>query len=189
MSGVESKAISVDKAGAPDGFEPGTFYRPEVISGGHTRLAVSLPPERLGPVFRALVATLEPPLKVLYVQLTDRQSGTQLPKPKQHVTVEKSREAVLGAIDAFAPLIFEDGRHQLWLRSSLDEQLVLEEIGMVYVYPDDPLMREILEAQGVPRGDGPTMAERDYVRVRFDAANDAAEGALLAGLGLVPWAG
>lgn len=186
---MHAKATSVDEQGQPDGFEPTPFYRPEVLHGGYTRLAVSLPPDGLETIHRALVQALTPPLKLLYRQLTDRRTGQQLQRPRDLVAVELSRERVLGALEAHRSLVYEDGRHQLWIRSQLGEQVVLEEIGMLYVYPDDLLFRDVLGAHGIQEGRGQTLAERDYIRVRFDAANDAAEEALVQGLHLVEWAG
>ena len=182
------KARSVTRQGAPDGFVPPTFYAPEVLQGGHTRLTVSAPAARIRAAHRALVAALQPPLKLLYVQLTDRQKG-QLPKPVQKVAVELPRDRVLQALDDYRRLIYHDGRHQLWIRGNSGEQIVLEEIGMLYVYPDDFQFRDVLEAQGIAEGAGETLATRDYIRVEFLAEADAEEAALLADLNLIEWAG
>lgn len=184
---MEAKAQSVTVHGEPDGFVPAAFFKAEVLSGGFTRLTVSLPPDRLEAVHRALVAAMEPPYKLLYQALTDRQSGIQLDKPLHLVAVELPRDRVLGVLDRYRGLVYHDGRHQLWVRGMLGEQVVLEEIGVIYVYPDDPSFRDALEAQGVPEGDGPTLAERDYIRVSFDAAHDAEEEGLIQDLNLVPW--
>ena len=180
------KAESVDRQGRADGFVPPVFYRPEVIGGGHTRLTVSLPPERIEAVHRALVASLEPPLKLLYVQLTDRKTG-QLPKPRQLVAVELGTEQVLDVLERYRALIYHDGRNQLWVRGALEEQVVLEEISVIYVYPDDPVFREVLEANDVPPGEGETMAERDYIKVHFASRNDPQERRLIQELNLTEW--
>lgn len=186
---VAAKAESVDRDGVPDGFQPPSFYRPEVLQGGYTRLTVSLPSDGLEVVHKALVAAMGAPLKLLYVQLTDRDAGTQLPKPRQLVAIELSAERVADVLTRFRALVYEDGRHQLWIRGPMGEQIVLEEIGMLYAYPDDLLFRDVLEAHGVQEGSGETLAERDYIRVRFDAENDAQEGELIEELHLVEWAG
>lgn len=182
------KARSVTRQGAPDGFVPGTFYTPEILQGGQTRLSVSMPPERLEIVHRKLVEALQPPLKFLYVQLTDRTKG-QLPKPVQRVAVELPRSRVTTALTKYRRLLYSDGRHQLWIRGALGEQIVLEEIGMLYVYPDDFAFRDILEEHGVAEGTGETLATRDYIRVEFLADADAQEQALIQELGLIEWAG
>ena len=188
MSRLPPKATSVTRQGAPDGFTPATFYQPELLQGGVTRLAVSAPVERLRVAHRALVEALQPPLKLLYVQLTDRTSG-QLPKPRQLVAVELSRDRVLEALDQYRRLVYHDGRHQLWIRGAMGEQLVLEELGVLYVYPDDFSFRDILEENGIPEGRGETMASRDYVRVEFLSEADAEERAMISSLNLLPWAG
>lgn len=182
------KARSVTRQGAPDGFVPGTFYTPEVLQGGQTRLSVSMPPERMEVVHRKVVELLQPPLKLLYVQLTDRTQG-QLPKPIQRVAVELPRDRVLEALSRYRRLLYSDGRHQLWIRGSLGEQVVLEEIGMLYIYPDDFAFRDVLEQHGVPEGQGETLASRDFIRVEFLADADAEEAGLLQDLNLIEWAG
>ncbi len=183
-----AKALSVDREGVADGFEPRTFFKAEVLQGGHTRLVISLPPERLESVHRALVSEFSGPLKVLYQQLTNRKSG-QLPKPISRVGVEIDPERLKSALDSYRRLIYYDGRHQFWVRDSAGAQLVLEEIGVLYLYPDDPSFREALVRHGVEEGSGETMATRDYVKVNFLAECDADEVGLWQSLGMVEWAG
>ena len=181
------KAQSVTREGEPDGFVPVAFHEPQILEGGFTRLLVSLPQRRLEEVHRSLVEALEPPLKVAYQQLTDRRAGIQLPKPRALVAVDLPRDRVLAALSRYRRLVYHDGRHQLWIRGAAGEQVVLEEVGVVFVYPDDPSFRSLLDETGVPEGKGETLAERDYVRVTFDAACDQEEDLLQHELGLVPW--
>jgi hypothetical protein len=181
------KAQSVTQEGEPDGFVPTAFHQPQVLHGGFTRLLVSVPQARLEPVHRALVAALQPPLKVAYQQLTDRRAGIQLPKPRALVAVDLPRDRVLAALERYRRLVYHDGRHQLWIRGAAGEQVVLEEVGVIYLYPDDPSFRVLLEAEGVPEGEGETLAERDYIKVTFDAACDTEEDLIQHELGLVPW--
>lgn len=188
-SGPPAKASSVLQSGAPDGWSPATFFRGEVLTGGYTRIVVSVPPARLAEVHQALVGALEAPLKVLYQRLIDRPRDLQLPKPESHVAVELSRDRVLEVLRRLSALIYQDGRHQLWLRGGMSEQLVLDDLGMIYVYPDDLAFRDVLEGLGVPEGSGPTMAERDYVRVNLMASCDQQEDQLFHDLHLTPWAG
>ena len=188
MSILPPKAVSVDANGAPDDFRPAPGWYGEVLQGGYTRLALSLPAEQVEAVHRDLVAALRPPLGLRYVQLTDRRSG-QLAKPRDHVALELHPDVLLAALGELRGLVYHDGRHQLWVRGAGQEQVVLEEIGMIYVYPDDPSFRDVLRSHGLPEGRIPTMAERDYVRVNFLASADAEERALIEGLGMRPWAG
>jgi len=183
---VPPKAISVTKEGQPDGFVPPMAYKLQILDGGYTRLCISTPPNRLRLVHRALVMSLQAPLKFLYVRLTDRQRG-QLPKPEQYVAVELSQERVLDALDKYAPLIYSDGRSQVWVRSMLNEQIVLEEIGALYAYPDDPLFRDTVEKFGMVEANHDSMDSRDYIKVNFLAEADEMEKALMHDLGLVRW--
>lgn len=180
------KAESVTREGAPDGFTPPLAWQPQVIPGGYTRLVVSAPAERLAEVHRALLRALEGPLRVLYRQLTDRGVG-QLAAPRDWIGVEIGVERLIAALDAAGPLVWHDGRHQLWVKGHGPEQIVLEEIGVIYAYPDDPVWRDALAEIGVPQGRGQTMAERDYVKVNFLAEGDALERQLVQALGLTRW--
>ncbi len=181
------KAESVTQQGAPDGFQHPLAFQAQVLPGGYTRLVVSAPPERLPALHRALLGALEAPLRVLYRQLTDRSSG-QLPKARDWVGAEITTKRLLDGLEAAAPLVYHDGRHQLWVKGQGSEQIVLEEIGVIFVYPDDPAYREVLLAEGVPEARVQTMAERDYVKVNFLAEGDAMERQLFQALGLVRWA-
>jgi hypothetical protein len=172
------KAESVDAAGARDGFDAPRAFRAEVVGPGFTRLVVSAPPGELPAIHQALVRRLEPPFRLLYQRLTDRSLG-QLPKPEHHVAVELGAEPVLAALVACAPLVYHDGRHQLWIEGRDEAKVVLEETGVVYVYPDDPSFRDVLDAHGVREGDDRNVGDRDYVRVNFLAEADALEAQLL----------
>ena len=68
-------------------------------------------------------------------------------------------------------------------------QVVLEEVGQIYVYPGDFLFRDVLLGLGIPEGDGEEMGARDYVRVTFDARCDQQEVNLVHELHLVEWMG
>lgn len=185
------KAQSVQKDGSPDGFTPPDLYQRQVVEGGFTRLRVSAGPDKLPAVHRDLAALLQGPLKVLYVQLTDRQQG-QLPKPVQLVGVDLEPSQVLGSLQELSALIHHDGRHQLWLKGAgPDEQLVIDELGVIYAYPDDLGWRDICDRHGLREDDGSTqtMAERDYVKVNFVAEADKQEARLVWTLGLREWAG
>ena len=180
------KAESVDAAGARDGFEAPRTFRAEVVGPGFTRLVVSSPPDDLPAIHRALVRRLEPPFRVLYQRLTDRSTG-QLAKPEHHVAVELGAEIVLEALEACAPLVYHDGRHQLWIEGRHDAKVVLEETGVIYVYPDDPSFRDALSEHRVREGDDKNVGDRDYVRVNFLAEADAIEAHLLHSLHLQRW--
>lgn len=184
------KASSVTVEGTPDGFVPPLGFRAEVTPDGATRLLVSAPPERLAELHRALVEVLGGPLGVLYVQLTDRQRGLQHPKPLRWLSLEQPAARVRDVLDRCQRLLYADARHQLWLRGPMREQLVLDELGLIWVYPDDFAFRDRLEALGVPPlGRAPTMAERDYVRVELLPEADPEETWLLRGLSMQTAAG
>ena len=183
------KAQSVTQEGAPDGYISPLAYTPQILDGGHTRLMVSAPPEQLERVHRALVQALAPPLKFLYVLQVERGGRGQLPRPEHYVAVELSQLKVLRALQDYRALAYHDGRAQIWIRSRLNEQIVLEETGVIYIYPDDLLFRDALDGLGVPEQPHESMADRDYVRVNFVAGADREQMQLMHALGLVRWQG
>lgn len=179
------KAISVTADGTPDGWAPQASWRAQAAPDGSTRLVISLPPEQLQERHLALIAALEGPLGVRYVQLTDRALGRAHDKPVTFVRMGLPKETVLEALRACAPLLWHDGRHQLWIRGNQGEQVVLDELGVIYCYPDDFSFRDVVD--DLPSIEGAGMDSRDYVRVTFLAEADALERGLLSGLGLVRW--
>ena len=182
---MSPKAESVDANGEPDGFVPEPSWSLQVIPGGYTRLSISLPSDRLQVVHRAMVAKLEPPLRVLYVQLTDRLAGEQLDPPRRFVALDVQPDRLDQALDQFSPLIYNDGRHQLWVQGRGEDKIILEETGVIFVYPDDPSFRDVLAAHGLPEIASETMEDRDYVRVNFLAEGDAMEGQFRSAIGAV----
>jgi len=183
---LKPKARSVNQDGSDDGFVPDTFYRADVNDVGQTRISVSVPPGRLEATHLALAQALDGPVGVLYAQMVDRAAGKQLPKPKRYLALEKSIPVVVGALSSCRTLVYSDARHQLWLRGRMREQLVLDELGMIHCYPDDPSFRDVLGALGIPEGTGKNLDDRDYVQVDFKAAADVEEAQLMRALGLAP---
>ena len=184
---LSPKAVSVNIEGEPDGFEPTASWDAVVIPGGYTRLEISLPQAQIATIHRAMVSRLDPPLRVLYVQLTDRLAGEQLQKPRRFVALDVSPDVLDAALEQYAPLIYNDGRHQLWVQGRGEDKVILEETGMMFVYPDDPLFRDVLTDFGIPKEKTETMADRDYVRVNFLVEGDAMEGLFRQSIGAVSY--
>ena len=161
-------------------------YKAQVVPGGFTRLVISTPPARLALIHSALVAVLRPPLKFLYVRMTDRQTG-QLPKPEHYVSVDLSAERVAGVLRDFTKLIHHDGRNQVWVRGSDGDQIVLEELGALYAYPDDLGFRDALDAMGLLNAQHQSIDERDYIKVGFLSEADDEESRLMQELALTRW--
>jgi hypothetical protein len=184
------KAFSVTEDGEADGFENPLLYAQELGPDGTARLMVSCGPDRLEELHLALVAGLQAPLGVLYVQLVDRTTGQdQNAEPKRWLGLEQPADRVLDALKEARLLLYRDGRAQLWIHGALGEQLVLDELGLIYVYPDDPSFRRLLEDRQVPQVAAPTLADRDYVRVAFCSEADSEEQGLLQALNLAPLKG
>ena len=184
---LSPKAVSVNAEGEPDGFEPTAGWDAVVLPGGYTRLEVSVPQAQIAQIHRALVASLDPPLRVLYVQLTDRLAGEQLQQPRRFVALDVSPDVLDSALEKYSPLVYNDGRHQLWVQGRGEDKVILEETGVMFVYPDDPLARDVLEDAGIPKQKTETMADRDYVRVNFLVEGDAMEGLFRQSIGAVSY--
>ena len=182
------KAQSVDKKGALDGFVPPMAFKGQVLDGGYTRLELSVPSDKLPLVHRHLANHLSFPCKIRYLKLTDRLRG-QLPKPQSYAAVEISKDRLLQVLTELSPLIHYDGRHQFWIVGMQGEQIILDELGMLYIYPDDLLFRDLLTDLGFIEANHENMAARGYVRVNFLAQGDQQETVLLQSLGFVQWEG
>lgn len=183
------KAQSVNQEGVADNFVPPMAFQSQILEGGYTRLAISSPSSKLAILHRALASRISTPCKLRYVRMVDRHRG-QLPKPESFVAVEISQERLIQVLQQLETLFYHDGRNQLWIQGHLEsEQLILDELGMLYIYPDDFLYRDALEALGWVEAKHESMASRDYVQVNFLPAADAQEQALIQSLGMVRWEG
>ena len=121
------------------------------------------------------------------MQLTDRLAGIQLDPPRRFVALDVQPAQLDSALATNSPLVYHDGRHQLWIQGRGEDKVILEETGVVYAYPDDPSFRDVLSHHEVPEGKAQTMADRDYVRVNFSAAGDAMEGQFRQAIGAVDY--
>jgi hypothetical protein len=176
------KAESVTQAGQPDGWLPPTCWRAQVAPDGNTRLVVSVAAEKLAETHLKLLQAMSGPVGVMYAQLTSRQQG-QHPRPVRFLGLELPLERVIAVFQEVPKLVWEDGRHQLWVRGSFGEQVVLDELGVLYCYPDDPSFRDAL--LGIPESSMLGMDGRDYVKVTFFSEADAQEQQLLSALNMV----
>lgn len=184
------KAYSVTEDGEADGFVNPLLFAQEIGPDGTTRLLVSSGPDRLEELHRALIHGLQAPLGVLYVQLVDRVTGRdQNAEPKRWLSLEQPVDRVLDALAQARLLLYRDARSQLWIRGATGEQLVLDELGLIYLYPDDPSFHAILQDRQVPQVAAPTLADRDYVRAVFCSEADSEEKGLLQALNLAPLEG
>lgn len=183
MERTPPKSQSVTQDGQPDPWLPPRSWRAQVAPDGSTRLVVYLPPEELPEWHLRLVASMGSTLSMAYMQLTDRKTGRTHPAPIRWVGLEKPSEMVLETLKKAGDLVWYDGRHQLWIRGAFGEQVVLDELGVLYCYPDDPSFRDILVE--LPESSATGMDARDYVKVFFRSQADAQEDALIRDLGLV----
>jgi hypothetical protein len=179
------RAESVTVDGEPDGFEPPLAWAPERTPHGDTRLVVSAPPAELPRVHQALIRALKAPLGLLYRQKVDRQNPRpQTAPPVDYLALELPCERVIEAMAACEGVVYGDARAELWVKGDLGEQLVLDQDGLLYLYPDDPSFRDALEQAGVPNSEAQTLAERDYVKHWYHGEHDEQEAELIARLQL-----
>ena len=147
---------------------------------------VSVPPEELPDLHKDFVQALGPKLGVRYLQLTDRKRG-QLPTPEGRVAMDVDSARVLSAFAGREALVYGDGRHQLWVRGSLGETVILDENGVMFLSPDDPSFRDLLRERGISESQSQTLEKRDYVRVNFLTEADAQEASLWDELNMLRW--
>jgi len=179
------RAESVTKDGEPDGFEPPLAYGLERTPDGQTRLVISVPPSRLPAVHQALIGVMQPPLSLLWRTKVDRRDPKpQGAPPTDRVALELAPGRVIDALERCADLVYRDARGEVWIKGDLGEQLVLDQDGLLYAYPDDPSWRDALAAAEVPEDEAQTIADRDYVKHWYHAENDALEAELIARLRL-----
>ena len=183
---IGPKTTSVNAEGEPDGFTPPLAYYGEVEPSGMTRLVISSPHEATHALHAKLIQALKPPLGFLYRQMVHRQDpAPEGSPPLDYVALELSLDRVLEALEHAKDLVYHDARCEVWIRGGLQEQLVLDEDGVLYMYPDDPAFRDVLEAEGIPDTRVRTLADVDYPKRWFHGQNDPLETALMEQLGLV----
>ena len=124
------KAQSTNSQGEADGFIPTATWKAQTLPGGYTRLQISSPPHKLEILHQALAEKLSFPCKIRYVRLTDRQLG-QLPNPESYVAVNVSSARLMQALKDFSNLFYHDGRNQIWILGASQEQIILDELGML----------------------------------------------------------
>ncbi|MEQ1505478.1 MAG: hypothetical protein ABMB14_24815 [Myxococcota bacterium] len=181
MELVGPKAVSVTKDGDDDGFVVAPGWSSEMTPTGDTRIVVSVPVGQLPAVHAALLSALAPPLSFLYRQKVDRKAPRpQGSPPRDHVALGLPLDRVTDALSRCGTLVYTDARCEVWIRGGLGEQVVLDEDGVLYCYPDDPAFRDALGEVGVPPDDVDTIADRDYVKHWFRAEADAEETGLIA---------
>lgn len=182
---MKARAASVTEAGDDDGWRPSAGWFAEIDNRGETRLVVSVPADQLAAVHRALWTAMEAPHGVLWRQLVDRANPRpEGAKPVDHLAMEVPPDRLAAGIEAGAGAIYEDARAELWIRGRHGDQVVLDADGLVYAYPDDIAFRDVLDGLGLPEGDIPTLAQRDYVKHWYHAEHDAQEAGLMRSLGL-----
>jgi hypothetical protein len=187
MTALGPKATSVTEQGEPDGFATELGWERQVGNAGDTRLLVSVPTRDLARVHAALVRALGEPLAVLYRRCVNRlEPRPNGAPPEDFLAHELSFDEVFAAMADASDLLYHDARCELWVRGLMGEQVILDQDGMLYAYPDDPSFRDALAAARVPEREVPVLLDRDYVKHHYHAACDPLEQGLLRALFMVP---
>jgi hypothetical protein len=180
MALATPKSESVREDGTPDGWSPPAAFLRDIGPAGQTQLVVSVPTAWLGRVHRDLVAALSPPLGVLYRQVVDRRDPQpEGSPPRDFVGLELSHDAVRSALTQFEDLLYHDARCELWVRGAMNDQIILDADGLIYLVPDDPAFEDVLRGAGLSDDLEQTIRDRDYAKHWFHAPNDALEDAFL----------
>lgn len=186
MTGKTPKSESVDAKGQADGWRPMAGFVRDVGSQGRTQLVVSSPNDFLLDIHLQLVGELQPPLGLLYRQVVDRREpGPSGAPARDFVALELTHATVRDALTRFTELFHHDARCEIYVRGALGEQIVLDQDGLLFCQPADPVFEDTLLASGFIADLSSTIADRDYVKHWFHHHNDALEDELIANLGLV----
>jgi hypothetical protein len=185
MSEWGPKTTSAREDGEPDGYEPPSAFYGELAGEGMTRLVISVPLNELQATHEALIHELAAPLGLLYRRKVNRLD----PKPPgsasdDFVGLELTTERLVGAMRSSKGVIYHDGRCEVWVRGAMQAQVILDEDGVLYTYPDDPAFRTVLTQRGILEAPVRTMADVDYPKRWFHGTHDAAEQSLIDGLNL-----
>ena len=187
MSALKTaKAESVDAQGQPDGWKPMAGFVRDVGAQGRTQLVVSAPTGFLLDIHLQLVGELQAPLGFLYRQVVDRRDPGPVGGPaRDFVALELTHTLVRETLIKYSDLFHHDARCEIYVRGALGEQIVLDQDGMLFCQPADPVFEDTLLASGFIADISTTIADRDYVKHWFHHRNDALEDELIANLGLV----
>jgi len=181
------KSQSVTDKGEVDDFEVPLFWERQVGKGGDTRLLISVPTSDLARVHLAMLSALGPPLTVLYRRKVDRRNpkpnGTP---PDDFLAPDVPLDEIRASLSEAGDLVWHDARCEVWVRGLMGEQVILDQDGMLYAYPDDPSFRDVLAELNVPEDSLPALLDRDYVKHWFHGECDSLEDALLRRLCAVP---
>jgi len=182
------KAESVSEQGQPDGFVVGTGFERQVGSGGDTRLLISVSTDRLADVHLALLGALEAPLTLLYRRKVNRTAPRENgAPPEDFLAPDLSLDEVRAALSEASDLVWHDARCEVWVRGMMGEQIILDQDGVLYAYPDDHSFRDVLAEVGIDEDpEVQVLLDRDYVKHWFHASCDAQEEALLRRVMAVP---
>lgn len=187
MTGLKTpKSESVDAKGQADGWKPLAGYIRDVGSQGRTQLVVSAPSEFLLDTHLQLVGELVAPLGFLYRQIVDRREpGPSGAPARDFVALELTHAIVRDTLRRYTDLFHHDARCEIYVRGAMGEQIVLDQDGMLFCQPADPVFEDALLASGFIPDVSVTIADRDYVKHWFHHHNDALEDELMSSLGLV----
>lgn len=186
MSLDTPKSVSVTEQGEPDGWTPTAGYVHEMDPHGETRLVISVPVTYLLSIHKQLAHLLTPPLGVLYRQVVDRRNPKpQGSPPRDWVALDQPQATVVEMLESYSDLFHHDARCELWLRGAKGEQLILDADGLLYAYPDEPAVLDLLHENGFIPDVKQTIVDRDYARHWFHASNDALEDRLVKELRMV----
>lgn len=179
------KAESVLATGEPDGWQPEPAYFGEVDPSGDSRLVASVGTDALAATHAALLGALTAPLSLLYRLVIDRRAPRpQGAPPRDFVAVELPSGRVAAALEDHGDAVYHDARAEVWVRDAAHRQVVLDQDGVLYAYPDHPDFRAALAGCGLQERQVETLAGRDYVKHWFHVEADAHEDGIVAALGL-----
>jgi hypothetical protein len=117
-------------------------------------------------VFRTLVASLEPPLFVLYLLHTPRGEGV----PGRYQSPPLSLSEFQAFLERYSLFLLADARHDIWAHSSADDATVVwDRHNLIYAYGPIERFTSVLRGLGFSHGTpNAAFPHQHHYRAEFD---------------------
>lgn len=147
------------------GYEPRPFFFVQTSENGHARLVAWAPSlSTVRRAFEEFIKALPAAVEVLLKVKADSGAAEESRDPvwlRYHGVVAQG--ALLEAIDRCDTSVFQDSRNQLCVRDPVSfDYVVLDDVGVVYMYSDDAMFRQVLAALGFEERIEPLVSEEGY---------------------------
>jgi hypothetical protein len=137
-----------------DGYEPAPFFFVQTHESGATRVvAAAALLSTIRTAFEALIRILPESVEVLLKVKPENEAGTDSDADAEQVWQRHygviAQGALLEALERCDEFVYRDSRNQLCVRDPISfDYIVLDDLGVLYVYSDQPSFRQTLVRLG-----------------------------------------